>query len=44
MRDLLAGLRTEMTLEEGKEPTPETMKEIRNISAQLVELALQRQK
>ncbi len=44
MRDLLAGLRTEMTLEDGKEPTPETMKEIRNISAQLVELALQRQK
>lgn len=43
MRDLLAGLRTEMTLEDGKEPTPETMKEIRNISAQLVELALKRQ-
>lgn len=43
MRDLLAGLRTEMTLKEGEEPTPEMMKEIRNISAQLVELALKRQ-
>jgi hypothetical protein len=43
MRDLLAGLRTEMTLEEGKVPTPEMMKEIRKIAAQLVELALQRQ-
>jgi hypothetical protein len=43
MRDLLAGLRTEMTLEEGKSPTPEMMKEIRKIAAQLVELALQRQ-
>ena len=43
MRDLLAGLRTEMTLEEGKNPTPEMMKEIRKIAAQLVELALQRQ-
>lgn len=43
MRDLLAGLRTEMTLEDGKEPTPESMREIRNISAQLVDLALQRQ-
>ncbi len=43
MRDLLAGLRTEMTLEAGKEPTPEMMKEIRKIAAQLVELALKRQ-
>ena len=43
MRDLLAGLRTEMTLEEGKNPTPEMMKEIRKIAAQLVELALKRQ-
>lgn len=43
MRDLLAGLRTEMTLEEGKSPTPEMMKEIRKIAAQLVELALKRQ-
>jgi len=43
MRDLLAGLRTEMTLKDGEDPTPETMKEIRNISAQLVELALKRQ-
>lgn len=43
MRDLLAGLRTEMTLKDGEEPTPEMMKEIRNISAQLVELALKRQ-
>ncbi|MEX1114693.1 MAG: hypothetical protein WEB53_05555 [Akkermansiaceae bacterium] len=43
MRDLLAGLRTEMTLVEGKNPTPEMMKEIRGIAAKLVELALQRQ-
>lgn len=43
MRDFLAGLRTEMTLGEGKNPTPEMMKEIRGIAAKLVELALQRQ-
>lgn len=43
MRDLLAGLRTEMTLEDGKEPTPELMAEIRKQAAKLVELALQRQ-
>ncbi len=43
MRDVLAGLRTEMVLEEGKEPTPEMMKEIRKQAAKLVELALQRQ-
>lgn len=42
MRDLLAGLRTEMVLKEGVEPTPEMMKEIRVQSAKLVELALQR--
>lgn len=43
MRDLLAGLRTEMVLEEGKEPTPELMAVIRKQAAKLVELALQRQ-
>jgi hypothetical protein len=43
MRDVLAGLRTEMTLEEGKQPTPEMMAEIRKQAAKLVELALQRQ-
>ncbi len=43
MRDLLAGLRTEMTLEQGKEPTPEMMREIRKKAAELVELALKRQ-
>jgi hypothetical protein len=43
MRDVLAGLRTEMVLEEGKEPTPEMMAEIRKQAAKLVELALQRQ-
>jgi hypothetical protein len=42
MRDLLAGLRTEMTLQEGQAPTPEMMREIRQIAAQLVNLALQR--
>lgn len=43
MRDLLAGLRTEMTLADGDEPKPEAMKEIRKQAAKLVELALQRQ-
>ena len=43
MRDVLAGLRTEMVLEEGKEPTPELMADIRKQAAKLVELALQRQ-
>ena len=43
MRDLLAGLRTEMVLEDGHEPTPELMAEIRKQAAKLVELALQRQ-
>jgi hypothetical protein len=42
MRDLLEGLSEKMTLENGQEPTPELMKEIRKISTQLVELALQR--
>lgn len=42
MRDLLAGLRTEMVLKEGEEPKPEMMKEIRNQAAKLVELALER--
>ena len=42
MRDLLEGLAEKMTLENGQEPTPELMKEIRKISTQLVELALQR--
>ena len=42
MRDLLAGLREEMTLKDGEEPTPEMMKEIREQAAKLVELALQR--
>ncbi len=43
MRDLLAGLRSEMTLDENQEPTPEMMSEIRKKAAELVELALQRQ-
>jgi len=42
MRDLLAGLRTEMTLKDGEAPTPEMMAEIRTQAAKLVELALQR--
>lgn len=42
MRDLLAGLRTEMVLKEGEEPKPEMMSEIRKQAAKLVELALQR--
>ncbi len=43
MRDLLEGLSKKMNLENGQEPTPESMKEIRKISTQLVELALNRQ-
>lgn len=43
MRDLLEGLSKKMNLENGQEPTPESMKEIRKISTQLVELALKRQ-
>jgi hypothetical protein len=43
MRDVLAGLRTEMVLEEGKDPSPEMMADIRKQAAKLVELALQRQ-
>lgn len=43
MRDLLAGLRTEMVLDEGQEPTVEMMKEIRQQAAKLVEFALERQ-
>ena len=43
MHDLLESLSKKMTLEDGKEPTPESMKEIRRISTKLVELALTRQ-
>jgi hypothetical protein len=43
MRDLLEGLCKTMNLKSGQEPTPESMKEIRKNSAQLVELALKRQ-
>jgi hypothetical protein len=42
MRDLLAGLRAEMTLNDGEEPKPETIREIREQAAKLVQLALQR--
>ncbi|MGB0293056.1 MAG: hypothetical protein ACPGIA_10815 [Luteolibacter sp.] len=44
MREVLSGLRLEMALDEGKEPTPEKMKEIREQAAKLVKLALTRQK
>ena len=43
MRDILSGLRNEMVIEEGKEPTQEKIVEIRKQAAKLVELALQRQ-
>ena len=43
MRTLLEDLSKKMSLEKGQEPTPESMKEIRRISTQLVELALKRQ-
>lgn len=42
MRNLLAGLREEMTLKDGEQPTVATMKEIRKQAAKLVELALKR--
>lgn len=42
MRDLLAGLRAEMVLKDGEEPTPEMMKEIREKAAELAKLALER--
>jgi hypothetical protein len=42
MRDVLAGLRSEMVLNEGEEPTAEMMKDIREQAAKLVELALER--
>jgi hypothetical protein len=43
IRNLLQELTRKMDLEDGQEPTPETMKEIRGIAARLVELALKRQ-
>ncbi|MBC8126810.1 MAG: hypothetical protein H8M99_06665 [Gloeobacteraceae cyanobacterium ES-bin-144] len=42
MRDLLAGLRTEMVLKDGEKPTPEMMKDLRKQAMKLVGLALQR--
>ncbi|MEI8038625.1 MAG: hypothetical protein WCJ14_09560 [Verrucomicrobiota bacterium] len=42
MRNLLAGLREEMTLKDGEQPTVKGMKEIRQQAAKLVALALQR--
>ena len=43
MRDVLSGLRSEMVIEEGKEPDLKTVTEIREQAAKLVKLALQRQ-
>jgi ribosomal protein L17 len=40
---LLSGLRNEMVIAEGEEPTAEKLKEIREQAAKLVALALQRQ-
>jgi len=42
MRIVLSGLRTEMAMVEGTEPTPEKMKEIREQADKLIELALTR--
>ena len=44
MRDVLSGLRNEMTLVENGVPTPEKVAVIRKQAEKLVELALQRQK
>jgi hypothetical protein len=43
MRDLLESLSEKMNLQNSQAPTPEAMKDIRQISTQLVELALKRQ-
>ena len=43
MRELLSGLREDMTLAPGKKPTKETIDEIRQASAELVKMALERQ-
>ena len=43
MRDILAGLRHEMVIEKGKDPTKEQIVEIRKQAAKLVKLALLRQ-
>jgi hypothetical protein len=43
MREILSGLRNEMLMEEGVEPTLEKIAEIREQAQKLVELALQRQ-
>jgi hypothetical protein len=44
MHGVLEGLSAKMTLSRGQEPTPDSMKEIRQTAAQLVDLALKRQK
>jgi len=43
MRDVLSGLRNEMVIPKGSEPTPEKVAEIKEQAAKLVTLALQRQ-
>ncbi|MGA0898940.1 MAG: hypothetical protein ACO3SO_00895 [Luteolibacter sp.] len=43
IREVLSGLRLAMLIDEGEEPTPEKMSEIRDQAAKLVELALTRQ-
>lgn len=42
LRDLLITLKTEMTIPEGKAPTPENIKQLRSQAAKLVALALKR--
>ena len=44
MRDILSGLRNEMVIEQGKDPTNAQISEIRKQASKLAELALQRQK
>ena len=43
MRDILSGLRNEMVIEDGKEPTKQQIAGIRKQAANLVKLALLRQ-
>ncbi len=43
MRDLLAGMRTEMVIEKDQQPTEEEIKEIHTQATKLVELALKRE-
>ena len=44
MRNLLAGMRSEMVLKDGEDPTPEKIADIKDKAKELADLALQRKK